>query len=132
MSLVCGSCTQNNGYIGDLFGSWSLQEMTENSEVVRFPADTYFTLSFQGDVAMFTLASDRHDYLKRYCLFTHEGSSLTFTFDGPETNDSPVLLLGFDSQVEETTITKLDSKNLSFTRTNTDGSVFNYIFKRTW
>lgn len=132
LAFTANSCTQNNGYIGDLFGSWVLQEMTIDSDVKEFPSDTYITISFQGDVAMFVLADDRHNTIKTYSLFTHDDDILTFNFANGFYLDSPILLLGFNSEIEITKITKLNNNNLNFTRTDNEGKIYNYKFKRTW
>ena len=41
------SCTQNEGYIGDLFGIWRLEEITDGTTVEE--CDTIF-MAFQADV----------------------------------------------------------------------------------
>ena len=41
------SCTQNEGYIGDLFGIWRLEEVTDGTTVEE--CDTIF-MAFQADV----------------------------------------------------------------------------------
>lgn len=44
---VATSCTQNNGYIGPLFGQWRLEKLT--SDTIEEKCDTVF-FAFQSDV----------------------------------------------------------------------------------
>lgn len=58
------SCTQNEGYIGDLFGIWRLEEITYGTTVEE--CDTIF-MAFQADVFQVR----RVDYVSyEYTLFT--------------------------------------------------------------
>lgn len=58
------SCTQNEGYIGDLFGIWRLEEITDGTTVEE--CDTIF-MAFQADVFQVR----RVDYTSYdYTLFT--------------------------------------------------------------
>ena len=58
------SCTQNEGYIGDLFGIWRLEEVTDGTTIEE--CDTIF-MAFQADVFQVR----RVDYTSYdYTLFT--------------------------------------------------------------
>lgn len=46
--LAVGGCTQNNGYIGPIFGSWSLMEISADGKPLEMTAETVF--SFQNEV----------------------------------------------------------------------------------
>ena len=46
--LILNSCTQNNGYIGPIFGSWSLVEISEDGVPMQLEEETIF--SFQNQV----------------------------------------------------------------------------------
>lgn len=48
---IC-SCTQNNGYIGAIFGSWSLIEISEDGIPLEMEYETIF--SFQNQVVQVT------------------------------------------------------------------------------
>lgn len=46
--LAVSGCTQNNGYIGPIFGSWSLMEISADGEPLAMTGETVF--SFQNEV----------------------------------------------------------------------------------
>lgn len=52
---VCG-CTQYNGYIGPIFGSWSLMEISVDGDPLELERETVF--SFQNEVVRVTQVSD--------------------------------------------------------------------------
>ncbi len=46
--LIFSGCTQYNGHIGPIFGSWSLMEISENGNPLELQDETVF--SFQNEV----------------------------------------------------------------------------------
>ena len=78
------SCTQNEGYIGDLFGIWRLEEITDGTTVEE--CDTIF-MAFQADVfqvrrvdytsydyTLFTGLYTRTDQLMQCNFLNHNGT----------------------------------------------------------
>lgn len=78
------SCTQNEGYIGDLFGLWRLEEITDGTTVEE--CDTIF-MAFQADVfqvrrvdytsydyTLFTGLYTRTDQLMQCNFLNHNGT----------------------------------------------------------
>ena len=78
------SCTQNEGYIGDLFGIWRLEEITDGTTVEE--CDTIF-MAFQADVfqvrrvdytsydyTLFTGLYTRPDQLMQCNFLNHNGT----------------------------------------------------------
>lgn len=78
------SCTQNEGYIGDLFGIWRLEEITDGTTVEE--CDTIF-MAFQADVfqvrrvnyisydyTLFTGLYTRTDNLMQCNFLNHNGT----------------------------------------------------------
>lgn len=78
------SCTQNEGYIGDLFGIWRLEEITDGTTVEE--CDTIF-MAFQADVfqvrrvnyisydyTLFTGLYTRTDNLMQCSFLNHNGT----------------------------------------------------------
>ncbi len=86
---MASSCTQNNGYIGLLFGQWRLHEITSatTTEVV----DTIF-LSFQAEVFQIrSIDYIKYEYNLLTGLFNHNEENLTLSFinvNGTDTTDS--------------------------------------------
>lgn len=78
------SCTQNEGYIGDLFGIWRLEEITDGTTIEE--CDTIF-MAFQADVfqvrrvdytsydyTLFTGLYTRTDQLMQCNFLNHNGT----------------------------------------------------------
>lgn len=78
------SCTQNEGYIGDLFGIWRLEEISDGTTVEE--CDTIF-MAFQADVfqvrrvdytsydyTLFTGLYTRTDQLMQCNFLNHNGT----------------------------------------------------------
>ena len=78
------SCTQNEGYIGDLFGLWRLEEISDGTTVEE--CDTIF-MAFQADVfqvrrvdytsydyTLFTGLYTRTDQLMQCNFLNHNGT----------------------------------------------------------
>ncbi|MDE6631613.1 MAG: lipocalin-like domain-containing protein [Muribaculaceae bacterium] len=75
---ICG-CTQNNGYIGPIFGSWSLKELSSGSEHLELTKETVF--SFQNEVVRISQISENpYAGVSRYGNFTISDEYLSLTF----------------------------------------------------
>lgn len=141
VALVSGGCTQNNGYIGDLFGSWTMSEMIVDGNPVQAVDDRYLSLSFQSTIAGFYVSNDLRDNYKSYSRFEHDGDRLTFIFNRPVDSVSPVTLFGFevtkDTMVDgyttiDTRILRLTGSHFEMTYTDLQGRVFIYKFYKVW
>lgn len=139
--LCCSALScQNEGYIGTLFGSWSLDEMTVDDVVVPLPARAEAALlSMHGRFALFALDFGMQQDIHYFATWTRDGDSLTFDFahsdygDEPGTGSyTPPDWLGFDRLIENVTITRLDHSHFDFIREGSDGRTYYYKFKHTW
>lgn len=79
LSLIVSSCTQNGGYIGDLFGRWHLVEIEANNmEAPAQAGEIYW--AFQGDMFQMQLDRGEHSVSTTYGLYTLEDDILTLKF----------------------------------------------------
>ena len=75
---ACG-CTQNNGHLGPLFGSWSLMEISEDGTSLQINDETVF--SFQNEVVRVLKVTENPYYGDvRYGNFTITDKTLSLTF----------------------------------------------------
>lgn len=75
---LCG-CTQNNGYIGPIFGSWSLVEISDNGSPLKLNYET--TFSFQNEVVQVIRCVDEYmSTSTRYGNFVKGDDTLTLKF----------------------------------------------------
>lgn len=76
--LLCG-CTQNNGHIGPIFGSWALVGIAQDGVPLRLEEETVF--SFQNKIVQVTkLVDPPYTVLIRYGNFTISDDVLTMKF----------------------------------------------------
>lgn len=113
IGLVClllVGCTQNNGYIGDIFGQWQLKEITDKNETIV--GDGTLFMSFQNEVVLFRkMAPDGHGSGDYIGIFIHKNDSLHLELS----HGNPTILESY--QIENTTnpsfkIDRLDKKHL--------------------
>lgn len=90
--LVISGCTQNNGYIGPIFGSWSLMGISQNGSPLSLEDKTVF--SFQNEIVQVEkVAEPPHSSLFRFGNFHIDHNILTLQFqDRPTANDSHIFL----------------------------------------
>ena len=137
--FLSGACTQNDGHIGPLFGSWSLNSMSVDGEL-RESSDGHFTtMSFQSDIVMFVCADELHNTSKSYATWSEHNDILTLNFshysdDIAEGTDAfgPPPCLDMPAGISDYQISKLNSSVLELIRVSGDGRVYIYKFKKTW
>lgn len=138
--VLTAACTQSDGHIGHLFGSWHLEEATAAGEPLELPAgsDTFF--SFQNSVIMVTLSTDDYNASVSYGSFRHDGDILVLDFEnhdnatavGTGRYQAPVWL-GFPSHgIFNLIVGRLDSGRMTLRWQNADGVDYTYNFTKTW
>lgn len=141
VAMLLAGCTHNNGDIGDLFGSWVLEEVSIDGAPTTIAEDDETTFSFQANVVRVVLHySDGYFHLSYLGTWTRHDDTLDFDFThhnnevepGQEGYMAPTWL-GFETNaVTHTTITRLDGGHLDFVRTDAEGRTYLYKFLRTW
>ena len=135
--FLFSGCTQYNGYIGPIFGSWSLVAMTEDGLPMDLDDETVF--SFQNEVVrVVKLVDPPFSSLSRYGNFTLSDDVLTLRFQSePTASDSHLYLtpdwLHFpqDGSAIRLDVKKLSGSEMMLTL-DADGKTFGYSFKKTW
>lgn len=138
--LLAVGCTQNHGYIGRLFGSWYLYEMTENGDVVDIAIYGETFWSFQRNLVEMNVASPYGDGNKHYGSFTETDTELIFNFNHKYGDNAPgtagygpptwMGLPGTDNVVL-TYIIK-ENKRMALSYTNAEGTVYEYYLRKTY
>lgn len=138
--LFLTACTQPAGNIGDLFGSWSLQEMTCDGNPLSLPENSEgTTVSFQGNIAMFNIYYDNEETGSSVCTWIRTDDTMTFDFNNSD-NAHPAgtgiyaapSWLGFSGPTVTIYISELNGRHFNFTRTASDGRIYTYKYNRTW
>lgn len=133
---VCG-CTQYNGHLGPIFGSWALQEISDDGVVLNIEDNTVF--SYQNEVVQIqkTLESPLMP-VTRYGNFVKNDNKLIMKFQseptesGARTYMAPGwLYFPADESIISFDIKYLDGKKMVIVLTS-GSKPLQYTFTRTW
>lgn len=133
---LCG-CTQYNGYIGPIFGSWSLVEISDNGIPLELKEET--TFSFQNEVVQVTCYTDKYlTSISRYGNFVKTDDTLTLKFQNSPTESGSRLYMTpewiyfpTDVSIIDLDIKKLNGKEMILVL-QTGSAPLEYKFERTW
>lgn len=133
---LCG-CTQNNGYLGPLFGSWTLLEITQNGSPVEPGDGTVF--SFQNEiVSIIRYVDPPYTMVTKYGNFSHTGNELTLMFQSSPTpsGSNEYMPPGWLHFPKDETILPFEVRKLTRSEMvlvlDADGTLTSYSFKKTW
>lgn len=132
LPLVLCACTQNNGHIGPLFGSWHLENMTCDGTPLPQPdaTDTYW--KFQGSVVEVILTEGFYDAGFYTGTWTRDASVLSVSFPPADAPLTPQWM-GFTAQTPlRLDIVRLDGSEMILKWISDEGNVYIYNFKKTW
>lgn len=134
--LFCFGCTQNDGHLGPLFGSWTLTDVTKDGEtIVKDTDDTIF--SFQNTIVQVThLVEPPYTVEYRNGNFTHEGNVLSMKFQAKNSDYSLLykapdwIFFPQDGNFIAFTVKTLTDNRMSL-KLDIDGTIYEYNFKKT-
>ena len=135
--ISAGGCTQNNGYIGPVFGSWSLVEISEDGEPLPLNDETVF--SFQNEVVQVMRIISSFDREFRYGNFSISDDVMSFRFIkdlSPDGKGQDFLMPSWLYFPDDEMPLRFQVKELKGNRMVLEhisgGSVLTYKFNRTW
>ena len=136
LMLTCG-CTQHDGHIGALFGSWALTDVTRDGDSAELEYETVF--SFQNEIVRIVGYVDQPYYaMTRYGNFTHEGDALILKFASEPTPTNgrgymapEWLYFPKDENILHFDVKHLNGSVLELTLVN-EGMTTCYSFRKTW
>lgn len=132
------SCMQHDGYIGNWFGSWHLEEMLiDGVPDAAYQEDEshQIMVSFQSDV--FNMAYI--DSAEVYGLWSYEGETLTMIADIRNGNefistllDPYPVLMKFPKGVAEieVTVVEINKRTMQWQRVDPEGHLITYNFRK--
>lgn len=115
--LSATACHQSDGYIGDFFGIWMMDDLTVNGQ----PADidlSIYSWRFQSSVVMITTQLDPHNYRQCTGSWADKDNWLVMDFTHKFENVTPPqeLFLSADA-VERLEIQQLSSSRMVLSKT---------------
>lgn len=134
--ILCG-CTQYNGHIGPIFGSWALTEIKEEGRELPLEFETVF--SFQNEIVQVNKLTDPPFRTEeKYGNFTVTKEHLTLRFQARPTESGSYMYmtpdwLYFPEDGEPIVfdIRKLNGSAMELSL-EVDGKKLYYTFRKTW
>lgn len=136
LALVASSC-QNDGYIGDIFGTWKVESVSLDGQpaALRFPT----TFSFQNSVVEVVALTD--DYMgnsQRFGSWERNAESITLNFThhddsrpaGTSIYEAPAWL-GMSSDTKIQMTCTISGRSMDWTWHSPAG-VYNYKLVKAW
>ena len=135
--FILNSCTQNNGYIGPIFGSWSLVSISEDGVPIQLEDET--VLSFQNEVVQVSrLVNPPYTIEVRYGNFSIDDDVLTLKFQALPTSDGSYMYttpdwlhFPMDGNPIHFDVKKLNGSKMILILTS-EKNKLEYSFDRTW
>lgn len=136
LMCLCG-CTQYNGHIGAIFGSWSLVEITEDGSPLQLDGETVF--SFQNELVQVVKTVDfPMSPIYRYGNFEKTDNTLILKFKISATANGNYsymtpnwMYLPLDEPSIPMKIKELNGGKMVLVL-NSDSKILQYTFSRTW
>lgn len=137
LSIVLGSCTQNNGNIGSYFGLWKLSELTINGEVDPAYQENV-VWKFQSSAISMTRIKDHHESFDCYGTWKETDSKmLQMEFIYHDNNDpggtwkyAPLSETYLPSGIFLLEIVHLSSKRMQLNYHESDGTIYGYKLEK--
>ncbi|MBO5455749.1 MAG: lipocalin-like domain-containing protein [Muribaculaceae bacterium] len=137
IGLLQLGCTRNNGDIGDLFGTWRLDTLTEDGKEL----DLYggmtkvYTWAFQSHIIRVQDIRNNMDHSNCYGTWIREENFLILDFthknDSGTTGFHPPVPLHFDSSgITKLTVEHLSSRKMQVSYKNADDVEYVYHLRK--
>lgn len=137
LGLLLSGCTRNNGDIGDLFGTWRIENLTQNGDELDLYSGLtrVYTWAFQSHIIRIQDIRDNMDHGNYYGTWVREDNTLMLDFTHKDDNGvdeytppSPLHLVAHG--ITRLTIEKLTSKNMIVSYRNDDGNLYVYTLRK--
>lgn len=129
--LVCvmaGSCTRNDGDIGDFFGIWRVTSLTIDDEPVEEYGGTLYFM-FQSSVYGQKIMDEEKQWDDNvYASWRQEGNTLIIDFS--DERYEPFAITGMSDGVNYVDIVSMSSKNMELSYINPEGVKYGYVLKK--
>jgi len=121
---LCG-CTHNDGDIGIWFGTWHVEQITAGGTPVNVEGDYFF--QFQSKVFRVSQVYGHEQLIDSYGTWEENGDKMTISFPDPST--FYITMPGLESR-NDFTVTTTSSREVTFTKTDANGTTFAYHLKK--
>lgn len=123
--LALGSCTHNNGDIGPWFGTWHVEDISDNGGKIVVFADLFF--QFQNNICRTSLVTKENFIYESYGTWEeHDGKMIVDFPDSSVYND---FVPGIEVH-NAFTVDKKSSREVTFTKTDVTGNTYTYHLRK--
>ena len=124
--LLLASCTRNHGDIGIWFGTWHVEQITASGAPVTVEGDYFF--QFQNKVFRVSQVYGHEQLVESFGTWEeHDGGKMTVSF--PDPTAYYIVMPGLEAH-NDFTFTTASSHDVTFTKTNADGTIYTYRLKK--
>ena len=123
--LVLASCTRNHGDIGIWFGTWHVEQITADGTPRNVEGDYFF--QFQSKVFRVSQVYGHEQMVDSYGTWDENGDKMTISFPDPST--FYITMPGLENR-NDFTVTTTSSREVTFTKTDANGTTFAYHLKK--
>lgn len=123
--LVLASCTRNHGDIGIWFGTWHVERITAGGTPVNVEGDYFF--QFQNKVFRVSQVYGHEHLVESFGTWDEDGDKMTISF--PDESVFYIEMPGLEAH-NDFTVTTSSSRDVTFTKTATDGTAYSYHLKK--
>ncbi len=127
VSIIFSSCTQNNGNIGELFGTWYVESIEINGE----PSDGYnanIFFAFQSSATTMTQVYEYNVTNTIYGDWSREGDTLYLRYE--DSVYPPLTATGLAPTVNACKVTELTNDVFIFEYTNSSNQLYRYTLTK--
>lgn len=125
--LALGACTRNHGDIGPWFGTWHVHQITADGIRVNVEGDYFF--QFQSHVFRVSQVYGHEQLVESFGTWdeSEDGNKMTISF--PDPSVYYIVMPGLEAN-NAFTVTRTSSSDITFTKTDAEGTAYTYHLKK--
>ena len=125
--LALGACTRNHGDIGPWFGTWHIEQITADGTPVNVEGDYFF--QFQNKVFRVSQVYGLEQMVESFGTWdeSEDGNKMTISF--PDPSVYYIVMPGLEAN-NAFTVTRTSSSDITFTKTDAEGTAYTYHLKK--
>ena len=125
--LLLSACTRNHGDIGIWFGTWHVEQITADGNPQNVEGDYFF--QFQSKVFRVSRVSGHEQLVESFGTWDESEDGNTMTISFPDPNVYYIDMPGLEVN-NAFTVTRTSSSDITFTKTDAEGTTYTYHLKK--
>ena len=125
--LLLSACTRNHGDIGIWFGTWHIEQITAGGTPVNVEGDYFF--QFQNKVFRVSQVYGHENLVESFGTWDESEDGNTMTISFPDSDTYYIQMPGLEAH-NTFTVTRTSSSDITFTKTDAEGTTYTYHLKK--